>query len=210
MVALESTANSTRILAHFADLLAYPRSDVAQTARESRDLLASEFPRAAALIGEFMTFAERTPRDMIEEIFTATFDLNASCHPYIGYHMFGEAYMRSQLMLELQGRFRQYGFDPGTELPDHISVLLRFMSVCPDAEQCEEIGREAILRTIEPMTLVPEADPSEGDEEGPEVFDVGSDYRRVMIALRMVLEAWFGLPADMEPIPIPDQERLIS
>jgi len=211
MVVAESAAtNEARVLARFADLLEYPRSDVAQTARECRALLAPEQAEAVALLDEFVAFAERTPQDAIEEIFTATFDLNASCHPYIGYHMFGEAYQRSALLLELKDRFREYDFDCGVELPDHIAVLLRFMSICTDAEMVEEIAREALLRTIEPMTLAPEADASEGEEEAPIVFDVGNDYRRVLQALRFVLEARFGAPEDLEPIPIPEPERLVS
>ena len=210
IAAMEIAANESRVLGLFADLLEYPRSDVAQTARECRALVAPENAEAAALLGEFVAFAERTPHDTIEEIFTATFDLNASCHPYIGYHMFGEAYQRSALLLELKKRFRDHDFDPGVELPDHIAVLLRFMSICPDAEMTTEIAREALLRTLEPMTLVPEAEPVEGDEEAPEVFDVGDDYRRVLQALRLVLQARYGAPEEVVPIPIPDAERLIS
>jgi len=158
MVTDASTVNESRVLGLFADLLEYPRSYVAQTARECRDLVAKDSPKAAELLGQFVVFAERTPQDTIEEIFTATFDLNASCHPYVGYHMFGEAYQRSALLLELKDRFRVRGFDPGVELPDHIAVLLRFMSICTDdPEANEEIGREALLRTLEPMTLAPEA-----------------------------------------------------
>jgi nitrate reductase molybdenum cofactor assembly chaperone NarJ/NarW len=209
MVAPQGTEES-RILGLFADLLEYPRCDVAQAARDCRALLAPVNAEAAALLAEFVAFAERTPRNMIEEVFTATFDLNASCHPYIGYHMFGEAYQRSALLLELQGRFREHGFDPGSELPDHIAVLLRFMSVCPDAEIRQEIGREAILRTLGPMTIVPEAEVVEDEQETPEIFDVGVDYRRVLLALQMILLERYGAPQELEPIPIPDKELLVS
>jgi nitrate reductase molybdenum cofactor assembly chaperone len=211
MVTGASTLHESRVLGLFADLLEYPRSDVAQTARDCRDLVAEDSPEAAKLLGQFVVFAERTPQDTIEEIFTATFDLNASCHPYVGYHMFGEAYQRSALLLELKDRFRVRGFDPGVELPDHIAVLLRFMSICTDdPEANEEIAREALLRTLEPMTLAPEAEPVEGDQEVPEVFDIGNDYRRVLQALMLVLQARYGAPAQLEHIPIPDPERLVS
>jgi nitrate reductase molybdenum cofactor assembly chaperone len=210
MVAAQSTANEARILALFADLLEYPRSDVAQTARECLALVAPDNAEAAALLADFLAFAERTPADTIEEIFTATFDLNASCHPYIGYHMFGEAYQRSALLLELKNTFRDYDFDPGVELPDHIAVLLRFMSICTDPAMVEEIAREALLRTLEPMMLVPESDPVEEGEEVPELFDVGIDYRRVLQALALVLQARFGAPEQVVPIPAPDPKLLIS
>jgi len=203
------TAES-RVLALFGDLLEYPNSDLARTARECSALVGLENPEAAAFLTEFVAFAERTPANTIEEIYTATFDLNAQCHPYIGYHMFGEAYQRSALLLELKDRFQDYDFDPGIELPDHIAVLLRFMSICTDPEEIEEIAREAVLRTLDPMTLIPESDPVEEGEEAPELFDWGVDYRRVLLALRLVLRARYGEPEELKPIPIPDPELLVS
>jgi nitrate reductase delta subunit len=210
MVAAESAFDEPRVLALFAELLEYPRSDVAGAARECRALIAPASAEAAALLDEFAAFAERTPDDTLEEIFTATFDLNASCHPYVGYHMFGEAYKRSAFLLELKDRFREHRFDSGVELPDHIAVLLRFMSVCPDAVLTNEIARDALLPTLEPMTAGPEAAPVEEGEVAPEVFDMGDDYRRVLRALRLVLQARHGMPEEIQPIPLPDPARLVS
>jgi nitrate reductase delta subunit len=203
-------ATESRVLGLFAELLEYPRPGVAQTARECRALIEPESTEAAALLGEFAAFAERTPHATLEEIFTSTFDLSASCHPYVGYHMFGEAYKRSALLLELQNRFREQNFEPGVELPDHIAVLLRFIALRPDAELTIEIAREALVPTLEPMTAVPEADPVEEGEEPPEVFDTGHDYRRVLLALRLILQARYGMPEEVQPIPLPEPERLVS
>ena len=210
MVATESTTNQARILELFAELLEYPAPGVADLARECRRLVAPENPQAAALLAEFAAFVERTPHSTVEEIFTSTFDLNASCHPYVGYHMFGEAYKRSALMLELQDRFREHNFDPGVELPDHIAVLLRFMSLNPDAELTAEIARDALVPTLEPMTSPPEVAEVEEGEEAPEVFDMGDDWRRVLQALRLILQARYGMPEEIVPIPLPDPELLVS
>jgi len=207
---MEGTTNESRVLGLFAELLDYPRSEVAQTARECRALIAPESAEAAALLGEFAAFAERTPHNTLEEVFTGTFDLNASCHPYVGYHMFGEAYKRSAFLLELKERFRKHNFDPGVELPDHLAVLLRFMSLCPDAELTNEIAREALLPTLEPMTVAPEPEPVEDGQEAPKPFDLGDDYRRVLHALRLVLQARYGMPVEVQPIPLPDPARLVS
>ncbi len=207
---MEGTTNESRVLGLFAELLDYPRPEVAQTARECRALIATESAEAAALLGEFAAFAERTPHNTLEEVFTGTFDLNASCHPYVGYHMFGEAYKRSAFLLELKERFREHNFDPGVELPDHLAVLLRFMSLCPDAELTNEIARDALLPTLEPMTVAPEPEPVEDGQEAPKPFDLGDDYRRVLHALRLILQARYGMPEEVQPIPLPDPARLVS
>ncbi|MGH7707865.1 MAG: nitrate reductase molybdenum cofactor assembly chaperone, partial [Vulcanimicrobiaceae bacterium] len=211
MVTGADATRESRVLGLFAELLDYPKPGAtARAAQECRNLVVPESAEAAALLGEFAAFAERTSQDALEEIFTATFDLNASCHPYIGYHMFGEAYKRSALLLELKERFRVHGFDPGLELPDHLAVLLRFLAICDDAELRTEIVLEALLPTLEPMTVPPEPEPVEEGEEVPEVFDTGEDFRRVLHALRLVLQARYGMPAELEHIPMPDQELLIS
>ena len=51
---------------------------------------------------------------------------------------------------------------------------------------------------------------AEGDDELPAVFDVGDDYRKVLHALRLVLHARYGPPSELQHIPIPDPERLVS
>jgi nitrate reductase molybdenum cofactor assembly chaperone len=209
-----SITTQTRILGLFADLLEYPRPDldVAATARECRALIAEESPEAVEMLDAFITFAERTPRDTIEEIFSATFDLNASCHPFVGYHLFGESYPRSLFMVELKERFRTEGFDHGTELPDHLGVLLRFVSTCSDEDMRDEITRDAILPTLGPMTSAPESAPvlEEGEGEAPEIFDIGTDYRRVLQSLQLVLKARYGAPRQLDPVPVPTSERLVS
>ena len=194
----------------FAELLEYPHPGIAQAARECVERVAPENAEAAALLGEFASFVERTPHDTVEEVFTATFDLDARCHPYIGYHLFGEDYRRSALLLELKDLFRQYDYDCGVELPDHVAVLLRFMSLCSDAELTAEIGREALVRTLDPMTTEAEPEPAEEEEIPPVIFDLGDNYRGVLRALRLVLQSRYGAPAERDNIPLPDPERLVS
>ncbi|MGH7659780.1 MAG: nitrate reductase molybdenum cofactor assembly chaperone [Vulcanimicrobiaceae bacterium] len=196
----------------FAQLLEYPHAGLAGTARECSALIVQENAEAAALLEQFAKFVERSPYNILEEVFTATFDLNANRHPYIGYHLFGEAYKRSVFMLELRDRYRKYGFDHGAELADHVSIILRFMSLCPDQTVVGELARDAIIISLDPMILPGELEPNldEGEEGPPPMFDVGDDYSRVLRALKLILEARFGAPSEIEVIPIPDQSRLVS
>jgi nitrate reductase molybdenum cofactor assembly chaperone NarJ/NarW len=211
MVARDGATDRSRVLGLFAELLDYPRPGLAQKADECRALVARDCADAAALLAEFAAFAERTPHAAIEEIYTGTFELNASCHLYVGYHMFGEAYKRSAFLLELKARFRAHNFESGVELPDHISVLLRFMSLFPDAELTNELVRDALLPTLEPMAGAPDAEPiEEGMEDAPEGFGMGDDYRRVLQALRLILLVRYGVPEEVQPIPLPDPARLVS
>ena len=207
---MQATIQDQRVLEQFADLLGYPYPGLATTARECSAAVAQESPEAAELLREFAAFVERTPYNVLEEIFTATFDLNASRHPYVGYHLFGEAYKRSVFMLELRDRYKQYDFNEGLEMPDHVAIMLRFMSRCPDYDTVAELCRDALLVTLEPMMALEIEAPVEEGEEIPPFFDVGDDYSRVLQALRLVLLARYGAPAELEVIPLPEQSRLVS
>ncbi|MBV9440249.1 MAG: molecular chaperone TorD family protein [Candidatus Eremiobacteraeota bacterium] len=210
MVATQTAADRARVLELFAQLLDYPRPGAAEAARECVRLIEVDSPDAAALVRDFAAFAERTPQNTLEEVYTATFELNATCHPYIGYHIFGEDYRRSQFLLELKELYRSHDFGAGIELPDHLSVLLQFMAICRDPELAAEIGREAIVRTLVPMIAGEEVDAVEEADMPPPAFDLGADYRRLMKALHMVLVARYGVPQEREAIPLPEQERLVS
>jgi nitrate reductase delta subunit len=197
-------------LALFADLLDYPRGDGARIARECRALIEPASAEAAALLDRFIAFIERTPQDTLEEIYTSTFELNATCHLYVGYHMFGEAYKRSAFMLELKERFRQHDFDPAVELPDHLPVLLRFMTACSDEALTGELARDALVPTLTPMTEPPETVAVAEGEEPPPAFDIGDEYRCALRALQLLLQAHYGSPHEVQPIPLPEPARLVS
>ena len=74
----------------FARMLEYPAGGTLQAALTAQGLLADENPEAAALLNDFHEYAKSLPPGRLEEVYTGTFDLDAACHPYVGYHFFGE------------------------------------------------------------------------------------------------------------------------
>ncbi|HEX7124821.1 MAG TPA: nitrate reductase molybdenum cofactor assembly chaperone [Thermodesulfobacteriota bacterium] len=171
-----------RLLALFADILDYPGPGLARAVGACEALAASASAEAASLLGAFRTFVEQTPLARLEEVYTATFDLDAACHPYVGYHLFGETYKRSVFLVGLRERYRAIGYLDGAELPDHVAVLLRFLALTEDAAQAEEVVQEALLPALERMTAGADAGPEEaGHEPKP------AHYRPVLRALYLVL-----------------------
>lgn len=184
----------------FADLLAYPRTNLAEAARECEALVAPESTEAAALLGAFVAFAEQASPGELEETYTSSFDLGASCHPYVGHYLFGERYERSTFMLELRQRYRAVGLETAAELPDHLALMLRYLAVCGDDEPAEELVGEALLpalakmlrRSEEAGATEPGAPAADCAPAGGEAHDAGaplaSPYRDVLGALELVLE----------------------
>lgn len=162
------------ILDHFADILAYPRGDLLERARRCAARVAEANGEAGRLLRAFATFVAETPPGRLEEIYTATFDLEPSCFPYISYHLFGESYKRSAFVVGLRSCYRAHGFDVADELPDHLTVLLRFLATRHDAEAAGELIEDALLPALEQMLG------SEADHANP--------YRGVLRALQRVLK----------------------
>lgn len=146
----------------FADLLEYPTPALARQAEECWLRLAVANAPAADLLHEFRRFVEQTPPARLEEIFAATFDLQAVCYPYVGYHLFGESYKRGQFMARLNEGYRQRGFSAGSELPDHVAIVLRFLALgsvdrVPERSEGDDFAQallsEGLIPALDKMAL---------------------------------------------------------
>jgi nitrate reductase delta subunit len=176
----------------FAELLDYPRADLTEAARECQSLVSLRNSEATALLDEFRAFAETTPVERLQEVYSVTFDLDASCHPYVGYYLFGETYKRSVFLLGLKERFKPHGFTaPENELPDHLVVLLRFLAVCDDTGMVGDIVEEALLPAL--ARMVKGGDEAESPDEGAgqpnHRRSSRNPYQQVLQALQLVLQS---------------------
>ena len=185
-----------RLLALFAEALDYPEDGIAETARECEQAARDDAPVAVVPLAEFAAFVAERPLGELQELYTAAFDLDtlsdldATCYPYVGHHLFGESHKRSAFLVGLAERFRAHGFTVERELPDHLVVLLRFAAACPDEELVGELVDEALLPALERMTGGAEA------IEGPQSRRV---YLQVLLGLRLTLEA--AEQAHAPPLP---------
>lgn len=192
-----------RLFQGFARLLDYPQPGLVEAARECEALVSQLVPPsisadegggdAAVLLRAFRTFAETTPLERLEEVYSSTFDLDPACHPYVGYHLLGESYKRSVFLLELKARYRARGFDvPGNELADHLAVMLRFLAVNEDRGLAGEIIQEALRPALDRMTGRARSEGYE-EKEASRLQDSRTPeppYRRVLEALRLVLQGF--------------------
>lgn len=189
-----------QVYALFAQLLEYPRGAVAEVARACCARLEKAHPEAGSLVARFAAGAEAAAAGWLEETYTATFDLNGTCYPYVGYHLFGESYKRSVLLVGLKERYRRVGLDPGSEVPDHVALVLRFLSVLDDPDQARELTDEALLPALARMTRRTNESDAAGDAE-PEARDADGReaYQWVLHALRLVLERPAAASRDGRP-----------
>lgn len=147
-----------KVLAQFADLLDYPKPDLADKARLCAQTIAQmEIPPLEAesaqlspdaLLSAFAREVEPMSFGALEEAYASTFDLGGA-YPYIGYQLLGETYKRSIFMLELKERYRAHGMDAADELTDHLVCILRYLSVLQDEDELREMTQYAILPSLD-------------------------------------------------------------
>lgn len=134
-------------------MLEYPSPALAENVKECLVLLDSAHSKATARLKNFQAFVVQTPLGRLEEIYSGTFDLQPKCYPYAGYHLFGENFKRGAFMVKLQEQYKLHDFTCEKELPDHIAVILRFLSILPDDESARILRDECLIPVLEKMVL---------------------------------------------------------
>jgi nitrate reductase assembly molybdenum cofactor insertion protein NarJ len=159
-----------RLLDLFAGILDDPGMDLVQRVRECA-LAAAAVGVPPSYLEEFARFVESSnPRDIIE--------IYKTRGPTIGQQLYGEGYGRSMLLLDLQKRYRKYGFEFGDEPADSLAVLLRFLSECDDPTERGELSREVLVPGLEAMIT------ASGGEESPAAGPFLPLLRALSAALR--------------------------
>lgn len=151
-----SKDSTCQIFDLFADLLEYPEPAVLQKSALCVQQLQATDPDAAQIFEAFQSGIEQRTLQQLEELYTRVFDMQPLCYPYVGYHLFGESYKRGAFMAHLNEAYRLCGFPVEKELPDHISVVLRFLAL--DAtKRTDDFGRallyEGLMPALDKMTV---------------------------------------------------------
>ena len=80
----------------------------------------------------------------LQEAYVGLFDRSRTLSLNLFEHVHGESRDRGGAMVSLVETYREAGFDPATsELPDHLPVLLEFLSLRPDEEAKDTLADAA-------------------------------------------------------------------
>jgi nitrate reductase molybdenum cofactor assembly chaperone NarJ/NarW len=145
------TTSQQLLCRQFAALFSYPDSAARQTADACAAQLRELDSAAAAPMANFAALLAEQHLAGLEELFTATFDLQPVCYPYVGYQLCGESQQRAMFLMRLQQLYRQHGFIGDSELPDHLATLLRFVGSVADRECGMEIIQDGLLPALDKM-----------------------------------------------------------
>lgn len=201
MVIVGDRPAAKRVWELFAELLEYPRESPVGAVRECRALTGTVPSNAEAKLAEFQSFAEGASLGRLQEEYTRAFDMDESHSLDVGFHLLGETYKRSALLLEFKERYRAHGIDVAGELADHLPVVLRLLAASDDPELTDEIVGEAVRPMLEMMERKDE-DPVEGEEdEGFRPPAASLPYHGLLTALLLVVRE---VPTGDRPSPAQD------
>ncbi|KGF67956.1 nitrate reductase [Hoeflea sp. BAL378] len=122
-------------------LLSYPSTDLQEAISDIREILAFEriLPVAAVVALEpLLTEFQTGDIFDLQERYVLLFDRSRTLSLNLFEHIHGEGRDRGGAMVDLLETYRAHGFDlVATELPDHLPVLLEFISTLPLGEARE-------------------------------------------------------------------------
>lgn len=136
-----------RTLKALSLILSYPTRELQHAMPEIGAVLASDTRLTAAARRALRPLVEEfIGRDIydLEEQFVLLFDRSRTLSLNLFEHVHGESRDRGGAMVSLVEMYREGGFDPVTsELPDHLPVLLEFLSTRPSNEAQETLADAA-------------------------------------------------------------------
>jgi nitrate reductase delta subunit len=128
----------TRTLRALSALLSYPTAEMKAAAGEigqafrEEGLLPDDALRA---LGPLLAGIEAASLMDLEERYVALFDRSRTLSLNLFEHLHGESRDRGGAMVDLLAMYRAGGYEPaGADLPDHLPILLEFLSTRPLGE----------------------------------------------------------------------------
>jgi nitrate reductase delta subunit len=113
-------------------LLTYPTADLQAAMPDIRAALHDEGllgPKRQAALVPLLTHLEKTDLTDLQEDYVLLFDRSRTLSLNLFEHIHGESRDRGGAMVDLLDTYRAAGFDlAGSELPDHLPVILEFLS----------------------------------------------------------------------------------
>ncbi len=108
--------------------------------------LESENPEAAALLRAFLAAQAALEPGKLQEVYAGSFDLTPDCSLNLGYQIFGDDWRRSNFLADLIDRYHARRFElDGGELPDHLSIMLRFLAKRGEDPEPEPLIRDCLV-----------------------------------------------------------------
>lgn len=153
------TLTEKDIYTHFAELLEFPREDIRPKVDECIVAINdSHYPED--VVKELMSFRndlDRLSIDTLQELYSYTFELVSDTTLDIGYYLHAgqDGFKRAKNLVSIKAMYRDKGFPfeeaAKGELPDHLSVLLRFLGFIDDEALRKDFAKTFVIVGMEKL-----------------------------------------------------------
>lgn len=140
-----------------AGLLEHPGEDIKIRTEQCIKALAAfpEYPpEIADELGKFKKDLEHIPLDDLRGVYSYTFELTSDFTLDMGYHIY-DGFRRSNSLAAIKGMYADKGFPledhAGGELPDHLPVIMHFMSFTDDNELMHNFRETFLIKGLEKL-----------------------------------------------------------
>lgn len=176
-----------RIYHLFARVLDYPGTELSAQVQQLIQGISGVDSTAAELLSVFAVELEKRTLGETQELYTSTFDMRPDRTMNLGCHLFGEDIRRNLFMTELKKRMEAREVQMGSELPDHLSLVLELLG----REDSEDESRTLIVDCLKPALTRIMSTFNGGGPKDP--------YAQVMQALLALIERDSALRASQGP-----------
>ncbi|GAB4239779.1 MAG: hypothetical protein Kow00109_14670 [Acidobacteriota bacterium] len=156
-------------LAEWAQVFRYPGADYAAAVQQlARPADGAEVP-VARLVESFAAAISSLELEEVQQLYTATFDLNPSCPPFLGVYLFPQDLQRRTiLMLRLHEKAQALGCAGAPEDADHLASVLELAGRL-SSEDFAELAGCCLVPALEKMAQA--------------LASSGNPYRFLLLAL---------------------------
>lgn len=143
-----------RKLEHYnllAEVFKYPSANTPKKIMECQEFLDANFPESGEEFKRFSDFIASSTDDEIEEIFTKTFHIQATCFLDLGYVIFAEDYKRGEFLMNMKNEQKKFNNDHSPELADNLPYVLTLLPLHDDEGFVNELVKMIMVPALEKM-----------------------------------------------------------
>ena len=115
------------LLDAYAGILLYPEQDHGDKVRSCINEFTDEHADVREMVIDYSSRVVPLSLSEMEELYIKTFDLNKAGTLDLGWHLFGEDYNRGLFLVKLRQYLQLLEIEETSELPDHVSQVLRVL-----------------------------------------------------------------------------------
>ena len=170
------------LLDAYAEILMYPASDHDSRVKICIDQFPDEHADVRAKISEYLSLVDPLSLCEMEEMYIKTFDLNKKGTLDLGWHLFGEDYNRGLFLVKIRQYLQLLKIPETTELPDHVSQVLRVLGRM-SIEEANQFAYACVIPALETIAEGIQAD---------------NPHDRLIGGLVQLLRSLFEVPAGFD------------